>query len=53
MVLFFQLLFLCILYGKKRDRLKISYSRVDIDNQYYWSFEVVNISQRNIFINNF
>jgi len=38
---------------QKRNRLKISYSRVDIDNKYYWSFDVVNISQRSIFIKNF
>ncbi|EKE18704.1 MAG: hypothetical protein ACD_9C00258G0005 [uncultured bacterium] len=38
---------------QKRDRLKISYSRVDINNKYYWSFDVINISQRSIFIKNF
>lgn len=40
------------IYSKK-DKLKFSYSRVDINNKYYWAFEVVNASKRNIYLKHF
>ncbi|MDD5396623.1 MAG: hypothetical protein PHW24_01030 [Candidatus Moranbacteria bacterium] len=38
---------------KKRDAVKILYSMSDINNKYYWSFEVINVSQRSIYIKDF